>query len=69
MHTGRMSCEHEGRGHGEVSINPGILKSARGKAGDETDSPSQPLEGTSPAGVACPWTSRLQNYEIINLCC
>lgn len=33
MHTGRMSCEHEGRGHGEVSINPGILKSARGKGG------------------------------------
>lgn len=30
VHIGRMSCEREGRGHGEVSISPGILKSARG---------------------------------------
>lgn len=29
MYIERMSCEHEGKGHGEVSISSGILKSAR----------------------------------------
>lgn len=54
-HTGRSSCEHEGRDWGEASTSQGMsrLPANTQKLGErrETDSSSQPSEEINPANT------------------